>query len=74
MTKPKKCPRCKAKLGPPKTALIICRDPEARKHIPAGVPVPPPGVEEMVVEFRRCTKCDFAVFIDDSYDIPDPLG
>lgn len=74
MPRTKKCPRCKAPLGPPANMLIVCRDPEARKHIPPGMPVPPPGVDQMIVEFRRCTKCNFAEFSDDSYDIPEPLG
>ncbi len=74
MSKANRCRRCKAKLGPSVNALIVCRDPEARKHVPKGMPVPPPGVEEMIVELRRCEKCGYAEFVDPEFDIPDPLG
>ena len=49
----KNCPKCKKKMGPPVNVLIVCRDEEARKPVPLGMPVPPPGVEQMIVPIVR---------------------
>jgi len=55
--------------------LIVCKDPEMRKHLPPGLAEHSPGSQtEWPMQFYRCTRCGHAEMHDPTFDIPEPLG